>query len=90
MQRQTQLNEVYAHPFVQKMIEADPVLRELMLISSVKTNITERWEAYEALKRHVFSSQVLKPLLKTTEHYQTMIWALDLLLPDGADGERGE
>lgn len=93
--RQFTLKQVQDNDTIQHILSIEPSFQRILDMAAHPDFECSRWQKYEALKWMGLSLvgwSARKCSLRTSRHYETMIWAIDVLLPcDGEKfGETGE
>ncbi len=90
MSRDYRLNEIILQPDMQAVLQHAPDILHILRFASLQTDGQDRWQMYEALK-HLASLRVgfyaRHPAVQECWHYETVIKAIDALLPDESEME---
>jgi hypothetical protein len=83
--RQFAVEQVQQHESIQHILNIEPTFQNILDLAAHPTPRYNRWVSYEALKR--MSQQFVgwgahHAVLRTSQHWDAMTWAIDLLLPE--------
>lgn len=84
------LKQISGDTTIGEILAEEPIFQQILDLAANPLPDENRWLMYEALKRRARSLvgwNARCEHLKTSRHYDSMIWAIDLLLP--AIGEQG-
>ncbi len=89
--RAHRLNEIIARPAMQHVLQHAPDVLHILRFAALQTDTRDRWQLYEILKnlaslRVGYDAQC--PQLQESCYYETVIDAIDALLPTEAGSER--
>jgi hypothetical protein len=78
-------DEIWSHPRIQQIVEQEKDARPLLSYAASIPPCYNRWPLYERFKRCaslLVGWNARHEGLRTSEHYEVMMWALDTLLPE--------
>lgn len=85
LKKQATLERILSTSQMQQILELEPAIRTILEIAADPEPRKNRWIAYEALKRMIqpyVGFDARQQELRTCQHYDLMIEAIDTLLPE--------
>lgn len=73
-----------SHPTIGAIVDAEPIVLDLLKVAASQKNRSERWQMYEMLKyacSQFVGWDATNASLRSEHHYLQVMEALDLLLP---------
>jgi hypothetical protein len=82
--REQLLLDIQERPLITEILTVEPEIASIFHIAATFEDVQDRWHAYEALKQIIrlfVGHDAEQEQLRTTQHYDAMIDAVDALLP---------